>query len=596
MKKLFLAALTGCLSVIGFAQNTWQWAKIGGSQYSWQGGPLNPVDEEMRSMATDPNGNLYVLSRAANKVYMGGDSSLTTDNMFVLTSWACDGSLRWIKSIGPSFDRSIATDTLGGVYLTGFMNVSGGGYFDADTVIPAQGNDVLNGNFIIKYNTNGALQWLHMPDPLVVTLQSYDNKPYYTHMQVEPDGTVHNFTYLPAGTYENGVYSVAADGYHVLKYDKDGNFLGGTPMPIKMAYDINGAPMISVYDQCRFTIDPKLGRYYLGGTVITGSPLYDVMIGSDTFASEMWPKIFISCFDYAGNVKWSRCQDSANNGNLMSTAIGPDGNVYISGQIFNNSAWNGTMISNPDPLLGIMAFASCMDTNGVNKWVSTGYSTSFGPQIASTIAVSEDNIVRVTGVASDANTWGSFHLVAPPAPGCTMQTGGIFFASLDPANGNCIALDSARTVCGNSAEAYCTVTDRHGNFYLGGMIRNPSTIVDTVMKIGNDHLVAIGGDTDFFIAKFGYASCAPLAQSIATAATLKNLTLFPNPASDRINLIGNNDVLQYSIYNSIGAIVATGRLTGNTAMIDIASFTAGFYYLQVTNNHSERATFKFIKK
>ena len=592
MKKFLLLALTACLPFITISQTSWQWGSVGGSLVSEQG-PGNFIDETIQSMATDQHGNVYATARIAGEAYVGGDTSMATANLYVAISWACDGSVRWMKTLGSSFVRGLAVDTLGGVYITGFMSVQNGNYFDADTVIPPQGNNVLNGNFIVKYDTSGNFQWLHMPDPTIVDILTYSNKPRYVDIEAAPNGDLHLLTYLTADAHENGAYTTANPGYHVMKFDKEGNFLGGSSLPIMVNFDNNGAPLETTIDMSKFNMDPVVGRYYITGAVQTGSSMYDLYVGNDTLKSHTWPRIYTTSFDLSGNLKWYRIQDSANNGGVGGTATDRHGNLYIAGQIWNNDAWNGDVVTGAMPMLYMVA---CMDTNGVNKWISGGYSLSNGTAMASSIAVSKDDVIRVTGPAANSNTWGSFTLTAPPVVGCTTQTSGVFLARLDPLNGNCIALDSARSKCGFLPSANNTVTDLHGNFYIGGMLRNPPGGQDTQLYVGNDALVAIGGTTDFFIVKYGEASCEPLPASVANAASIKKLTLYPNPVSDIINVIGNGAELDYTIYNSMGAKISAGHLSGNQTTIDVASFTVGFYYLQVVDKKGERGVFKFVKK
>tara|TARA_Y100000385_G_C13098960_1_gene643196 strand:+ start:642 stop:1316 length:675 start_codon:yes stop_codon:yes gene_type:complete len=70
-----------------------------------------------------------------------------------------------------------------------------------------------------------------------------------------------------------------------------------------------------------------------------------------------------------------------------------------------------------------------------------------------------------------------------------------------------------------------------------------------------------------------------------------NITLFPNPASDFIQIVELTETESYKIYNAIGAIVHSGQAS-NSVKIDIQNLTNGIYFLKFDNGY----TYKFIKK
>jgi len=68
------------------------------------------------------------------------------------------------------------------------------------------------------------------------------------------------------------------------------------------------------------------------------------------------------------------------------------------------------------------------------------------------------------------------------------------------------------------------------------------------------------------------------------------LTLFPNPASDFIQISELTKPESYKIYSTIGVLVHSGYAT-NSAKIDIQNLTNGIYFLKFRNGY----THKFIK-
>ncbi|UZO79605.1 T9SS type A sorting domain-containing protein [Aquimarina sp. ERC-38] len=80
--------------------------------------------------------------------------------------------------------------------------------------------------------------------------------------------------------------------------------------------------------------------------------------------------------------------------------------------------------------------------------------------------------------------------------------------------------------------------------------------------------------------------------SITDFNTTEELKLFPNPANEFIKIsdLKSNRTLDYTIYNSIGALVKRGKLSKD-ATINVESLYSGLYYLSIENNK----TFKFVK-
>ena len=101
------------------AQPSFQWGKRGGS-----GGTDNSSRyEHVVDMATDPNGNVYVLAQNALSLSnVDGQPGISTYDLLTLASWDCDGSFRWAKNFGTAgvlIGNAVGTDSLGGVYVSG---------------------------------------------------------------------------------------------------------------------------------------------------------------------------------------------------------------------------------------------------------------------------------------------------------------------------------------------------------------------------------------------------------------------------------------------------------------------------------------------
>lgn len=73
--------------------------------------------------------------------------------------------------------------------------------------------------------------------------------------------------------------------------------------------------------------------------------------------------------------------------------------------------------------------------------------------------------------------------------------------------------------------------------------------------------------------------------AVPAYATKKQLSIYPNPAQNTIQLSGLplSSAFDYFICNPQGQIIVQGRLTETTKSLDISSLTAGFYLLRLSD-------------
>lgn len=77
---------------------------------------------------------------------------------------------------------------------------------------------------------------------------------------------------------------------------------------------------------------------------------------------------------------------------------------------------------------------------------------------------------------------------------------------------------------------------------------------------------------------------------------LNELSLFPNPSSSFIKLqVKENSIYQYIIFDSYGNLLKQSIFSGNSCEIDCKEFSAGLYFIVVSNNISNYSL-KFIKQ
>jgi hypothetical protein len=224
---------------------TWKWAQRHGGD-SIQSSSVffqPPFQNRLRGwnsvvdIATDQLNNIYAVSLVLSKYLDLNGMPLSTYGKadVLLSSYTCDGILRWSKVIGSNQDSDVAIgvrcDQVG-VYVSGmtssnFSSGSTGCHFSTDTVPGSMTKNF----FLAKWDINGNFLWLRMPQPDTISPQSVRQSALID-MDASPSGDmVYLFCYLTPGAYAGGLYNVPTAGAYVLKYFSSGAFAGGVSLP-----------------------------------------------------------------------------------------------------------------------------------------------------------------------------------------------------------------------------------------------------------------------------------------------------------------------------------------------------------------------------
>ena len=76
---------------------------------------------------------------------------------------------------------------------------------------------------------------------------------------------------------------------------------------------------------------------------------------------------------------------------------------------------------------------------------------------------------------------------------------------------------------------------------------------------------------------------------------LEKLQLLPNPVRENLQVKYLNGLLNYSIYNSLGALAKSGQLTESNAQIEVIALPKGIYFIQF-EQEGLQYTEKFVKE
>lgn len=533
---------------------TWQWGKSGGASDD----NAFYVKEEVKSMCTDIYGNVYVASDVGRiNLQVAGVPKMTYSpfglNDAIVSSFSCDGSYRWSKVIGGGKGgkiSSIGTDSQGNVFVLGYVNpVTAPNevpvHFDEDLFLPISPLNVnINKQrmFLIKYSSEGVLQWLRMPE--AVDISNNGNGPAAViDIEVDAQGTTYSLLNLPAGVYANSAYTVTTPGLYVLKYDTNGVFLGGINLNVQLDF--------AEFNMKR---NPTTGAIYIAGVVDVA--FYTLTINEQ----QVLHSKFLAAFDSTGTFLWKRENESVIDGGggvSYEVDVDSDNNVYFAASAFvfpptYLDGFNGIAFPNDVPPA---PYIVKLDSNGNTLWQTSG-NRSYPRDV-----IVNGNEVAVTGKAGNMQ-WQNLSYQQD-----TNSGGHPYLARFNKETGAIIAINALYSTSDDSGTALAT--DCKGNYYMGGRFGGSLTA-------GANTLTNSGGSSDFFVAKFGSTDCNFLA---TTTPELPTLVGYPNPVKDYLHVTAaakNSFVLR----NVLGASILKGIVSGD-GIIDLTTVIAGMYLLEL---------------
>lgn len=650
MKKLIITFTILIYSpIILLAQPDWQWGQ--------------EVRATAYDIAVDNYGNSYVSWSLQNSYTLEGEVFVSNGPRdAALTSFDCDGNHRWTKIVGGSGGDNtgqVGTDTLGGVYFSCNVNgtrlanysVSMGG---DTTVISDQ-----QGMLLIKYDTDGELQWFRMPEDSVVFNFPDDIQiggPLDLH--VAPNGDCHVYSKLFPGTYGDGAFEATfeaslqgpAEDLYNLTYDSEGNCTGGVHFDIW--YD---GGLLAKSEIMR---DHYTGRFYLSGYLNTDNDVF-IFGGEQVTAAN-----YVVQFDSEGGVNWVVSMDDI--GIYESQFIGKPSvdefeNVYVTGNSYSDNSFGGFTFQNSLGNSGFPIIAK-IDSNG-NVVFATNASTSSGNTGKTTAYTSTK--VGVAGHWGSQLNWGD---IEEDDTDEGSQGFDAFLAIFDVSgNGEPESFHSLNSSPLGSETPNVMTADQDGNFYVGGQFT--SQIYTSTDTIYNQT-----GENEGFIVKFGTDSCyCPLPEAmftydsipdeagytfsytgtqdvdsvawdfgdgqtgsglevqhtyidsgeyticataynacgtdstcttfetqgtvgVKTIAGFEPIKVYPNPTSNTLTVNHSTPGIRVSVRNALGQEVQTAILNATPAQLDVGQLPPGLYLLQLSTGNKMVGYARFVKE
>ena len=542
MKKISLIYLLIFSTLYANAQS-YDWIKGGGSTEG-----MNPAQsyrwEKVTNMCTDNNGNLYTTSVVgstdivADTFHLLAAHNTAYSQVHVLfSSYRCDGTMRWSKLIESSNDTYIGRTFLGrmnyslaydhgSVYMVGaFSGYTK--YIGSDTSFSS--NTL---SFTLRYDTSGQFKWIRFigPDSALTSSITGDAGS----IAVDGQGYIHNFNAMKGGVHLIPLpFSTDTTAFYFtydLKYDSIGNLISA-----------NRVHCDSLWLMTKVAFDKNDNKFY------------SILIPDETYwytYYSTWNSA-IAAFHSDGTQIW--IDTTGQSAVINNIYYNSNNSIYLCGQGNDSFSIGGITVADTLFPLYTVAVIGRLDTNGSTHWIynlQSNHSDGF----SDITALPNGNIAAL----------GGFYGIATHGISSITSTSGEMSNPLlliVDSFGNTINLDQFHGP-GNDDAGYCITSDAIGNIYAGGMLEI------NMSATGLSPYTTHGGNTDFFIAKYGY-NCA------CTAMPASNFTRTGSPTAS-FTYTGSSTMLDSVVWHFGDGGHATGITATHTYTI------SGFFHPCVT--------------
>jgi hypothetical protein len=540
MKNLFVLFSIIVLPIHFVNAQNYQWAKNIGSN----------SDDYGNSIAVDVSGNCYITGcfQGTADFDPGAGTALLTpvgsmDIFFA--KYDANGNYLWAKNIGNGSGYSIALDSTGNCYITGWFS----GIADFD---PGAGTALLTsiGNadiFIAKYDANGNYIWAK-------SIGSTDND-IGNSIVVDGRGNCYITGYFQGtADFDPGagtalLTSIGGADIFFAKYDSNGNYfwaknIGSTSSEEGYSIALDG-----------------LGNCYISG-YFSDTTDFDPGIGTAILIPVGCVDIFFAKYDANGNYLWAKNISTASTNYSNRIAIDSIGNCYITGNFGDTTDFDpgvGTALLTPVGSMDI--FFAKYNASGNYLWakniggvIDHGYS----------IALDSANNCYITGRFQGTADF-------DPGAGTALLTSvdyspDIFFAKYD-ASGNYLWAKDIGSI--NNDMGACIALDGMENCYITGYFNGTA---DFDPNAGTALLTPVGMK-DIFFAK--YSQTVGITENIIS----ESINIYPNPTTDNL-IIETPEKATFEILNIQGQLIKRIEVSSNKTNVDVSTLTSGMYFVK----------------
>ncbi len=567
------------LLTLQVSAQSWQWGKRGGStdNLNASGGTI----EEVTQIVTDSQNNIYMISAVGKngldvdgtpKNYYDNPGTFIKDE-FVLASFSCDGTYRWSKIIG-GFERenisNLKIDSQDNVYVCGKFGGANATYpsrIDDDVIISQTPLDY-SLIFLVKYNSNGVLQWFKRPQLSTVSSTEGISQTGSHDMDIDMDGNINWLVALPPGIYENGALTTTQshEFKYILKYDSNGNFISGLPINLSTftTYGIN----------LKFNLNSNNGNYYFYSYRVSSSD--GATVGNQTINNSA----FLACFNNLGQFQWVRESSTPNPSRfrIFNTTFDNNNNIYMCGRILGSNTVSFLGFSVPEATQP--NFVLKLNSDATTLLWSTYTSAPVINAYPIGFLTLKNNELAFTNYCFGTYVWGSQSMVVNNGNQGTQP----LLARFNKDTGACIGLSSISNDLLTSDTGRALTVDSNGDYIMGGSFGSQLNFTTNTIN-------ATGAQSDFFIAKFSTSVCSLSTEDFKE----EGLELAPNPFEKSV-VVRTKENLKYELYNALGNKVKDGTLIELQNSIDVSDLSSGSYILKTISSSGAVKSVKLLKK
>ena len=553
------------------------------------------------TIATDSQGNVYSVGNynGTARDFDPGigvfNMSSFSQSMYILKLDA-SGNFVWAKEIGGpttyaiTSATAVAIDASDNIYVSGSTDSIIGTNIDFD---PGSGvSNVSNPTghyvmYLLKLDANGNHIWNAQ---FQTPANMYDNDTVQS-IKVDASGNVYatggyngTVDFDPGSGVTNltSVTNTLSTEIYILKLNSSGNLVWVKPLQnnatstdtkVDKGYGIDVDSSGNVYSVGYFwesiDADPGTGVHSLVGYTSSNPVLSAGNV------------LYVSKLDASGNFVWANNLIGDHNLQFLpSMAVDGSNNIIVSGYIsgstsaltdFDFGAGTAFISSTSGP------FVLKMDASANFIWVKSTASI--------TTAVNAQSYG--TGLAIDAT-------------GSIYTTGGIYSGTydFDPGSGTSLLTPS-------NVDAYISKLDPSGNFVWATKVGGSGLEWGYSIAVSPLGKVTISGSTDTGFSKSamavtgagGFLASFTQPALVTSQFDLENkITIYPNPASQIININANQNIDSIAIYDMLGKLIQTKNINSNTDSIDISNCNSGLYFCKIYLDNGAVETKKVVKE
>lgn len=423
-------------------------------------------------IGTDYAGNVYIAGKYEMTASFGGTKVTCAGNHDIyIAKYSPAGVFQWVRTAGGTggdYAHAIAVDSAGNSYVTGEMERIS--KFGAVSLTSLGSNDI----FVVKYNTNGDLQWAKnlgggIASDRGLGISESEGNIYVT-------GAFQGKAYFPGNTF----LSSGGIDIFIAKYNSAGDF--------QWIQRAGGAGNDEGY---------AVSSDLTGNAYVTGYFSGTANFSGISIASKGANDIFIAKYNSTGALLWVKSAGGSASDYGMGIEVDNYNNVFLTGGFRLTSTFGSVSLkaSGGDADIFIARYTSSGDCVWANK--AGGNINDYGRAIA----LDASSNCYITGNFGLSATFGGTTITG-------VDSTEIYFASYDPSGNFRWVLQAGGIADVSDPNRFIEMglsiaTDLSGNIVASGAYRSSSTFGGTTLTPWSSH-------TDVYITKIGSAFTPPV--------------------------------------------------------------------------------------